>query len=79
MESVARSPTPTAAKGSGHKVHYDLLHYHEGLHCLEMLDDSSAVYDADCTAGMICGMQHRQCIPHEQDDTLQYLRCHMPN
>ena len=42
---------PNTAKGSGHKLQCGLLHYHgELLHFLEVLDVSSAIYEAYRTA-----------------------------
>ena len=50
-----------------------VLHYHGGLlYRLEELDVSSSMYDADCTAEMNCSTRHRQCGPHEQDETPEY-------
>ena len=50
MEGVPRSPTFTAAKGPAHKLLCGLLQYRgELLHCLEVLEISSVVYDTDGT------------------------------
>ena len=81
VNGVAKSPSPSAAKGSGSQVAVWLLALSGGLlHCSEVLNISLTVYDADCTAGMICSVRHWQCSCHEQDDTLEYkyIDCHMP-
>ena len=71
--SFPNSPIPTAAKGSKHKLQCCLLHYNGGLlHCLEVLDIYSTVYDTD-------GIQRMIYSPHKYDDILEYLGCHMPN